>query len=70
MPVTKVMGININYEDEGEGNPLVFIHGFSSNLLSWDEQVPALLGKYRVVRYDCRGHGGSESPDDPTGYIQ
>lgn len=70
MPVTKIMGININYEDEGEGNPLVFIHGFSSNLLGWDEQVPALLGKYRVVRYDCRGHGGSESPDDPTEYSQ
>ena len=70
MPITNVKGVNINYEDEGKGDPILFIHGFSGNLQSWDEQVPVLTDKYRVVRYDCRGHGGSESPDDPAEYSQ
>ena len=70
MPVTKVLGVNINYEDIGDGYPILLMHGFSSNLQSWDEQVPALQDKYRVVRFDSRGHGGSESPDDPAEYSQ
>jgi pimeloyl-ACP methyl ester carboxylesterase len=70
MPVVKINGININYEDEGNGAPILLIHGFSSSLKSWDEQMPALLGKYRVVRYDCRGHGKSESPTQPAAYSQ
>jgi len=70
MPITNVEGVDINYEDEGKGDPLLFIHGFSGNLQSWDEQIPALTDKYRVLRYDCRGHGDSESPDDPSEYSQ
>ncbi len=70
MPTVKIDGVNIYYEDEGQGHPIVFIHGFSSNLNSWDEQMPDLLEKYRVVRYDCRGHGRSESPAEPSGYSQ
>jgi pimeloyl-ACP methyl ester carboxylesterase len=70
MPVTKIMDVKINYEDEGEGYPILFIHGFTRCLQDWDEQVPILTDKYRVVRYDCRGHGGSESPDDPSQYSQ
>jgi pimeloyl-ACP methyl ester carboxylesterase len=70
MPVKRIMGIDINYEDEGEGHPLVLIHGLTSTLRMWDEQMPALLSKYRVVRYDCRGHGGTESPADPSAYSQ
>ena len=70
MSATKIMGVKINYEDEGEGYPILFIHGFARCLQDWDEQVPILADKYRVVRYDCRGHGESESPDDPSQYSQ
>jgi pimeloyl-ACP methyl ester carboxylesterase len=70
MPVVNIEGVDINYLDEGKGHPIMLIHGFSSNLYSWDEQMPALLGKYRVVRYDCRAHGKSESPADPAAYSQ
>jgi len=70
MPVIKIKNANINYEDKGKGHPVLFIHGLSGCLQNWDEQVPVLIDKYRVVRYDCRGHGGSESPDDPTEYSQ
>ncbi len=70
MPVANIEGVDINYLDEGEGRPIMLIHGFSSNLKSWDEQMPALSSRYRVVRYDCRGHGKSESPADPAAYSQ
>jgi pimeloyl-ACP methyl ester carboxylesterase len=70
MPVKRIMGIDINYEDGGEGHPIVLIHGLTSTLRMWDEQMPALLSKYRVVRYDCRGHGETESPSDPSAYSQ
>jgi len=70
MPVTQVSGVRIHYKDEGQGYPVLFMHGFASDLQSWDEQVPVLVDKYRVVRYDCRGHGGSESPDHQDDYSQ
>jgi len=49
MPVTKIMDVKINYEDEGEGYPILFIHGFTRCLQDWDEQVPILTDKYRVL---------------------
>lgn len=70
MPITRVSGVNIHYEDDGRGHPILFMHGFTSDLGSWDEQIPALIGKYRLVRYDCRGHGGSESPVAESDYSQ
>lgn len=70
MPVAKIEGVDINYSDEGRGHPLILMHGFSSNLRSWDEQMPELTRKYRVVRYDCRGHGKSGSPSEPSAYSQ
>jgi pimeloyl-ACP methyl ester carboxylesterase len=70
MPLTEIEGVNIYYEDEGEGRPIMMIHGFSADLSSWDEQAPALLKGYRVVRYDCRGHGRSGCPADPAAYSQ
>lgn len=35
MPVTKIMDVKINYEDEGEGYPILFIHGFTRCLQDW-----------------------------------
>jgi len=54
------------YEIEGEGHPLVLIHGHTANLHLWDDQVPVLSRSFRVVRYDVRGHGRSQAP--PSGY--
>jgi pimeloyl-ACP methyl ester carboxylesterase len=59
-------GIRIVYEIQGEGRPLVLIHGWSLNLRMWDEQVPALSRLYRVIRYDRRGFGLSGGHEDTT----
>ncbi len=58
-------GININYELEGpDGAPVVTMsHSLAANLGMWKPQVPALVNDYRVLRYDTRGHGGTDAPE-------
>ncbi len=50
---------------DGEGEPVVLIHAGIANLRMWDEQVPALADSYRVIRYDTRGFGRTETEDVP-----
>jgi len=56
-------GIRINHEIEGSGPWVVMSHSLACDLHMWDEQTAALKGKYRVVRFDTRGHGLSDAPD-------
>src|SRR5262245_48142606 len=58
----KADGIEINYEIEGDGPLVTFSHSLACNLSMWDEQVRALKGRYRVLRFDTRGHGQSSAP--------
>jgi len=60
----------IAYEASGAGDPVILIHGFSLDRHVWEPQVAALAGRYRVIRYDLRGHGDSVAPTDQpyTGY--
>ena len=55
-------GIDINYEIEGEGPVVTFSHSLACNLSMWDEQILALRSRYRVLRYDTRGHGQTGAP--------
>ncbi len=61
----KANGININYQIDGpEGAPwLAFSNSLATNLSMWDEQVAALKKSFRILRYDQRGHGGTEATD-------
>ena len=61
----KANGIEINYEIDGDGPWVTFSHSLACNLSMWDEQVRALKGRYRVLRYDTRGHGHSAAPQGP-----
>lgn len=46
--------------------PLVVLsHSLASSGIMWEQQVPALVDGYRVLRYDIRGHGGSDAPAGP-----
>ena len=58
-------GISVNYEVAGEGAPVVFIHGLAMDLSFWDHQAPPVAGHFQVIRYDARGHGGSEKAEPP-----
>ena len=55
------------YRGEGEGEPIVFVHGVGMNKDVWAPQVEAFAGTHRVVVYDMLGHGGSPPPPaEPT----
>ena len=55
-------GIEINYEIEGTGPVVTMSHSLACNLSMWDEQARALRGRYRVLRFDTRGHGRTSAP--------
>lgn len=58
MKTINVGGVEIQYADKGQGPAVLFLHGFPLSLGMWDEQE-ALSDRYRIVRFDARGHGGS-----------
>jgi 3-oxoadipate enol-lactonase len=60
----KVNDIQINYEVSGkQGAQVVMLsHSLGSSLLMWNPQMEALEFHYKVLRYDMRGHGGSDAP--------
>ncbi|MEE9271828.1 MAG: alpha/beta hydrolase [Robiginitomaculum sp.] len=51
--------LHVHYRDEGNlaGAPIVFIHGSSASLHTWEGVVSALGDKYRLISYDQPGHG-------------
>ncbi len=57
-------GIEIHYEIVGnaQGPWLTLSHSLACNLHMWDDQMDALTQKYRVLRFDTRGHGLSSAP--------
>ncbi|WP_369255851.1 alpha/beta fold hydrolase [Streptomyces sp. R35] len=63
MPQLEVDGAALTYDDEGprdgDGVPLVFIHGWTADRHRWDHQVAHFASKRRVIRLDLRGHGES-----------
>lgn len=71
MPTIDVRpGLTMAYEDHWFGPPwttpetIVMIHGNSESSRAWTQWVPHLAGKYRVVRPDLPGFGGSSAPAD------
>ena len=49
----------ISYSDSGKGGAIVLLHGFLENQKMWQELVPELSKKYRVITIDLLGHGDS-----------
>ncbi|HTB88631.1 MAG TPA: alpha/beta fold hydrolase [Steroidobacteraceae bacterium] len=59
----------LQYATAGEGDPVVFIHGFGLDLNMWDPQWSAFAERHRVIRYDMRGYGGSSVPEGPYSHV-
>jgi pimeloyl-ACP methyl ester carboxylesterase len=68
MPNIDREGARIYYRAEGSGPAILLTHGFSATSAMWEPQVEALADRYRILRWDMRGHGRSSSPADPTAY--
>jgi 3-oxoadipate enol-lactonase len=67
MDFATVSGQTLHYALEGvpDGLPLVFINSLGTDLRIWDRVAAALSGRFRIVRYDKRGHGLSYCPPAP-----
>jgi pimeloyl-ACP methyl ester carboxylesterase len=61
-------GVKIFYESAGTGSALLLTHGFSASGEMWAPQVTSLADRYRIITWDMRGHGRTDSPDDPSRY--
>jgi pimeloyl-ACP methyl ester carboxylesterase len=72
MPSFDSSGVRIHYVAEGNGPPVVLVHGLTSSIdRNWRLPgiIDALLGAgRRVVALDCRGHGESEKPHEASAY--
>jgi pimeloyl-ACP methyl ester carboxylesterase len=64
MPHIHANGAELYYEEYGEGDPLIVVHGGWSDHHNWQAVVPALAESFRVVAYDRRGHSQSRNPAD------
>lgn len=67
MEVLASDGARINYRVDGpdDAPALLFSNSLGTNLAMWEPQVEALSGRFRIVRYDTRGHGASDVPQPP-----
>jgi len=64
-------GTKIYYEDHGAGDTAIILsHGYSATSAMWKGQVEAFEDDYRIITWDMRGHGLSDSPDDPGLYSE
>ena len=59
-----VNGVRLYYEVYGEGEPLVFLHGFTMSHKMWEEWVDDFTNHFKVILVDLRGHGNSSNPSN------
>lgn len=64
---TRINGVTLGYQMEGQGPPVVLIHGFPLNRAMWRPQMDALRDRFTVITPDLRGFGESSRPlADPS----
>ena len=64
-------GVGLYYEVHGNNGPVILLtHGYSATSQMWTGQVAELSRDHRLVTWDMRGHGQSDSPEDPAAYSE
>jgi pimeloyl-ACP methyl ester carboxylesterase len=63
-----VNGLNLYYEIHGEGTPLVLIHGSYMTIAGWEDLLPELAKKHKVIAFEMQGHGHTADIDRPFSY--
>jgi pimeloyl-ACP methyl ester carboxylesterase len=58
-----VNGAKIYYEEYGQGEPLILLHGFGRTVADWQPYISEFSKNYHVIAWDMRGHGRSTNPD-------
>ena len=71
MPYAKTPdGVQLHYEESGEGQTIVFVHEFAGDHRSWEAQMRYFSRRYRCVAYSARGYTPSEIPSKGSMYSQ
>jgi pimeloyl-ACP methyl ester carboxylesterase len=61
-----VNGVELEWRERGDGDVVVFIHGFPFNSAMWGHQLAAMPPDWRAIAPDLRGFGASDIGDDPV----
>jgi 3-oxoadipate enol-lactonase len=59
------VGLNVRVDGPADAPPIVLSNSLGTDLSMWEPQMPSLRERFRVVRYDLRGHGGSDVSPGP-----
>ena len=70
MPNIDRDGVSIYYEAHGQGPAVLLSHGYGATSAMWEGQIAALSGTHRLIMWDMRGHGATDSPDDQALYSE
>ncbi|WP_164214336.1 alpha/beta hydrolase [Virgibacillus sp. YIM 98842] len=62
--------MDLHYEMQGKGHPVVLIHGGGADLREWNFLAPLLAKHYKVVAVDARGIGQSPTPKNEVNYVE
>jgi 3-oxoadipate enol-lactonase len=67
MPTARLADVTLNYQIDGgeSAPPLLLSNSLGTSLEMWEPQIAALAGRFRVIRYDSRGHGHSTVTPGP-----
>ncbi|MEK7850861.1 MAG: alpha/beta hydrolase [Deltaproteobacteria bacterium] len=57
-------GTRLNYDVQGKGRPILFLHGWGMSSKGWKYQVEHFSEKFKAITLDLRGHGSSEPSED------
>jgi 3-oxoadipate enol-lactonase len=66
MPTARAGEYELYYVEEGDGFPVVLIHGLAGDHTAWMPQLPRLSSRYRTIAFDNRGAGRSTQKDEPV----
>lgn len=71
MPYLKTSdGVDLCYEEAGEGEPIVFVHEFGGDMRSWEPQMRYFSRRYRCICFNARGYPPSQVPESLESYTQ
>ncbi len=68
MPTLPINDLDLAYDETGSGPPLLLIHAGIVDRRMWDDVLPALADRFRVIRFDLRGYGDTPLPSGPFSY--
>ncbi|MGE0829929.1 MAG: alpha/beta fold hydrolase [Hyphomonadaceae bacterium] len=68
MPYAQSGGVNLYYEEAGQGAPIVFVHELASDIRQWEAQLRFFSRQFRCIAFNARGYSPSDVPENDADY--